>query len=658
MEKLRKFVRWMLIDPDRPDIALAQYDELKLQIPALYALLMVNAVAVAYTHFDVAPLYLTVGVLVPMLVLTTGRMLSWLRAGRITLEADEAIAKMRRTVLLGSLMAVIYISWSLALDGYGGPLERGHVALFIAITVIGCIFCLMHLPQAAIMVMVIVTIPFMVYYISLNEDVFVAIALNIFLVCLVVLQVLLNGYRGFSKLVETQKETERLNLENARLAQTDALTGLPNRRYFFRRLDQEIGERSAAGSGFTIGVLDLDRFKPVNDTYGHKLGDQLLQAVGERLAKHCGADLDVCRLGGDEFGFLFFGPQHRTAQIGQALCDSFHAPFRIGDITVSVGASCGVAQFPDAGTSAHVLFDRADYALYASKSDARGRVTVYSSDHEAIIDASRAIETAFQGADLEEEFELHYQPIVSMSGREIIGFEALARWTSPVLGSVPPDTFVPIAERIGLIEKLTACLFRKAVADIGRVPDHLGLSFNLSAQDISSPKSVEALIAIIEASAIAPRRITFELTETAVIDSFDAAKSGLERLRTAGMALALDDFGTGYSSLGYLHRLPIDRIKVNKSFVTSLHEPSARGIVISILNLCRTMHLSCVAEGIETEDQVAALRELGCELAQGYHYGRPAPLKDVLEGLGKTGLIAGQTLQPLPDPGPVPARTN
>jgi len=651
MEKIRAFITWLMIDPSRPDIAQAQYNELKTQIPSLYALLMVNAVAVSYTHFDVAPTYLTVGILAPILLLTSVRLAAWIRARNTVLGPEAAIRKMRQTVVLGSIIAAIYITWSLSLDGYGGPAERGHVALFIAITVIGCIFCLMHLPQAALMVMLIVTVPYLVHYIGQNQDVYIAIALNIFLVCLVILQVLFNGYNGFCKLIQSQsdlaakqKETERLNAENARLAQTDALTSLPNRRYFFKRLEELIAEVKDSGEEFAVGIIDLDRFKPINDTYGHQFGDQLLMEVGDRITSLGLETLEVCRLGGDEFGFFFRGNLDEAAATGQMLCERISEPYRIGDLQVSVGASCGIALYPDAGRTAHTLFDRSDYALYHSKTNSRGRTTVYSTEHEARIRSERAIESALQNADYEAEFRVFFQPMVQLPERVVVGFEALARWDNPVLGRVSPDQFIPIAERSGLIHRLTIALFRKSVAQMKSLPRGLTLSFNLSAHDITNADTVDALVEIIRNNDINPQLVTFEITETSVIDSYEAAETYLRTLRAAGVKLALDDFGTGYSSLGYLHRLPIDCVKVDRSFVAGIKEPVASGVVTSILNLCRSMQISCVVEGVEESDQLAVLEAMQCRLVQGFFFSAPLPFEDICDNVRTGTGIAGLPL--------------
>ena len=256
MGKLTAILKWLRVDGTEPDIALAQFAEHQRQIPFLYALLIVNACAVAYTHYGLAPDRLIAPILVMVLTCAL-RLVIWLRRRRVTVEAPEAIAHLRQAIVLTALLAVAFVTWSLCLDGYGGPYERGHVAMFIAITVLGCIFCLMHLPQAALVATVIVTIPYLVYYLSMGNTVFFAIAVNIFLVTAVMLKVLFNSYRGFTTLVRSRAEMRRLSDENARLAHTDSLTGLPNRRYFFARLESQIETAAATGARFAVGVLDL-----------------------------------------------------------------------------------------------------------------------------------------------------------------------------------------------------------------------------------------------------------------------------------------------------------------------------------------------------------------------------------------------------------------
>jgi predicted signal transduction protein with EAL and GGDEF domain len=283
--------------------------------------------------------------------------------------------------------------------------------------------------------------------------------------------------------------------------------------------------------------------------------------------------------------------------------------------------------FPDAGRTPHELFDRSDYALYNSKQEKRGTVTLYSANHEARIRSERAIENALTNADLEAEMEIVLQPIFRLSDESIVAFEALARWRSPSMGSIPPDRFIPIAERSGMIHRLTLILFAKSIQSLSGMPDHIGLSFNLSANDITSDRTVLSLITAIRQSRIDPKRITFEITETAVVRNYDHAEKSMRLLRTFGSSLALDDFGTGYSSLGYLHRLPIDRVKVDRSFVSDLPR-TGNSIVGSILALCEKMDMECIVEGVEEETQLRALRLLGCQYAQGFLLGRPMSVED------------------------------
>ncbi len=643
MNTIRNFLAWLTIDPDKPDIAIAQYKELQRQVPLLYALLIVNAVAVAYTHADSAPTYMTIGILVPLVLICVIRLFVWLKRRSRVIDAAEAIQQLRKTIVLAGVISTFYIAWSLALDGYGNDLARGHVALFIAVTVIGCIFCLMHLPQAALLVMTAVTLPYMFYYLG-QGHVFVAMAMNIFLVCAVMIQVLLNGYSGFTKLInsrlalaEKQRETEQLNKENERLAHTDALTGLPNRRYFFARLNDQVKAGHEEQDRFAVGVIDLDRFKPVNDTYGHKTGDLLLAQVGERLEQLRDASLEVARLGGDEFGFIATGLTDNVEQIGQRICEQLSQPYRLGDMLVSIGCSCGLATFPEAGQTSHDLFDRSDYALYHSKSERRGQTTLYSKTHENSIRSDRAVESALQSADMDIEFQVHFQPIIDIEAGTLTCVEALARWNSKELGPVAPDQFIPIAERSGLMRRLTTRLFKMALKELASLDDRLQLSFNLSAHDVSCQETIIELTALCHTHGITPSRITFEITETAVFQSIEDAQASLNLLRIAGFKLALDDFGTGYSSLGYLHRLPIDKVKIDRSFVANLEQSGAEGIVTSIIALCHSMHLECIVEGVETESQIALLRKLDCQYIQGYVIARPMPVGDLTSWMQTSG---------------------
>ncbi|WP_062115875.1 putative bifunctional diguanylate cyclase/phosphodiesterase [Aureimonas sp. AU40] len=628
---VRKHLREMSFGVSDLLVAKPQLDELSRQVPLLYVLLSVNSLAVAYSLSDSAPFWLTTLMPVLLVVVCTCRVFLWMRRPTPP-DAASARRALNRITVIAAILALAFVTWALALYSYGVREERAHIAVFMAVTMIGCIFCLMHLPQAALAVTAVVTIPYIAYSLYEKNTVFAGIAFNTLLVMLVMIRVLMNNFRGFRELVNSKEEMARLGRENLILANTDNLTGLSNRRLFFAELARML-EGAENTQGFVaVGLLDLDRFKPINDTHGHGVGDRLLEAVAQRLSQVQWEvpDLVVSRLGGDEFAFV--GPlDKRSAEaVGVRLCEALAQPFELDDLVLTLGASCGVALSTDASGSAQELFNRADYALYQSKKNSRGQVCLYTLDHEREIRSEEALERALSTADLEAEMQLHFQPVVHFDTGAVQFVEALARWNSPVLGPVRPDLFIAAAERMGLIHDLTLVLFRKAVAALGQLPECVNLSFNLSAQDVTNPPTVLNLVSIVRQSGVDPRRIMLELTETAVMRDFRQADQSVTLLRSLGMGIALDDFGTGYSSLSYLHRLPIDKIKIDRSFVHALQDQSGHDLLRSILMLCQSMTLECVVEGVETVEQLATLRELGARAFQGYLFAKPMPMDALL----------------------------
>jgi diguanylate cyclase (GGDEF)-like protein len=628
----KKLLSWLAISQE-PNIVLAQYGELKRQVPLLYTLLVLNACAVTYTHHSYAPSWATIGFLGGLIGTCSWRIVWWLRAPQAdAVTVEVARAQLVRTTVLAGVLGAVFLAWSFLMNQYGGIAQQAHVALFIAATVIGCIFCLSHLPSAAMLVTTIVTLPYCLYYIWRGDPVFTAMALNIALVTGVMVRVLLNGFDGFTNMVRSkaelvlkQEETQLLNAENAHLAHTDMLTGLPNRRHFFNRFEKWLDTASRNHGQMAVGVLDLDRFKAINDTYGHAWGDRLLVEVGGRLAEFSQEGVSLARLGGDEFGVLFTEPLDDVRSAGQAICDAISRPFVIEGQTVIIGCSAGVAIYPHAGQTVHELFDRADFAAYHMKTNHRGGCALFSFEHENIIRSELTIETALLSADLQAELHVCYQPIISTQTHDVLSVEALGRWTSPSIGRVPPDRFIVAAEKLNIINDVTLALFGKALHEFGAMPESLRLSFNLSAKDIISPETLERIRQLIDESGIDPKRITFELTETALMRDFDAAVRGIQSLRALGARFALDDFGVGYSSLGHLRRLPFDKVKLDRSFIENMDEPSGRNVLSGVLALCRTLELDCVAEGVETETQLQWLTTLGCQRVQGYFFAKPMP---------------------------------
>ncbi|WP_279477751.1 bifunctional diguanylate cyclase/phosphodiesterase [Aureimonas sp. SK2] len=622
---LRAF-QWLTLSSVDPDVAAKQFDELRSQVPLLYALLSVNAMALGYTHMGVAPAWMSVWVPGALAAVSGIRAVTWLRYDPLDFDRAAVLRILRRTILLGCLLSVAYIVWALGLTRFGGPDERAHVAMFVGITVIGCIFCLSHLPQGAILVAASTTVPYFFYYLVLSPSpVYIAIALNILLVSLVALRVLLNGFSAFAKLVRSQTEMDRLNREVTVLAHTDMLTGLPNRRLFFSEVEARLAGRTAASPPLAFGVIDLDRFKAANDTFGHIIGDRILTEVGQRLTAEFSRTESVARVGGDEFAFLIEADGETAMRRLDELCRRLSEPYCRDDVSVSIGASCGVALADIPNEMTDSLYERADYALYQSKSARRGQPTLYSAAHEAAVRSDRAIEAALQGADLDSELCVHLQPVIDARTHRVSAVEALARWSSPTLGAISPAVFIPVAERAGLVHRLTVKLFEKTLEGAARLPETVSICFNLSAHDLTSPGTILSLVSRLRQSGIAPARIVFELTETAMLRDFAAARESLGLLNAMGAQVAIDDFGTGHASLSYLRELPIGRVKIDRSFVSGDNALARRDLLGAIIAMCRSLDLPCIAEGVETEEQREFLRSAGCDALQGYLIARPMP---------------------------------
>lgn len=630
----------LTIESGNPELVQAQLVAFTKQVPLLYFMLVTNTVALTVTHFNAAPLYLTLYIPSALYAISLARLIHWWFSRNRRYTHDEAVGRLRSTYRLTALLGAGFCAWSLSLFSYGDAYQQSHVAFYIANTVIGCIFCLMHLRAAALALTAIVLGPFTVFFAASGNPVFTALALNVALVTVAMVFILLTYYRDFGALIQSQKEltvrqaeTQRLSDENHRLANLDSLTNLPNRRQFRAELERRISEAETNGTGLALGLIDLDGFKPVNDTFGHGIGDKLLVEVGERLSSFPGRGVFPARLGGDEFGIIFEGTPcpDRLRLLGEEICTALQEPYIFNGQTPRVSGSLGIAILGDAGITADRLFDRADFALYLAKQNFRGTTVVFSAEHEAEINEQGRVQQALRAADFESEMHLVFQPMVDADTNGISAYEALARWESPALGPVPPGVFIRAAERAGIIGRLTEVLMRKALEAAQTWPAHIRLSINLSTRDVVSNKTVDALLDIIADSGVDPKRLDVEVTETAVMRNFALAADNIRRFADHGIGIALDDFGTGHSSLSYVHKLPLTKIKIDRGFIVDITTNDlSRSIVKTIVDLSRNIGCVCVVEGMETHEQVAALRALGCRMMQGYYFARPQKLEDTL----------------------------
>ena len=439
--------------------------------------------------------------------------------------------------------------------------------------------------------------------------------------------------------IETLREAvvERENLRQVRevakqmehLAHHDALTGLPNRAFFGKLLDEAIEVNAATGGAFSLMLLDLDRFKAVNDTLGHAVGDALLVAAGERVAMLLGSGDIVARLGGDEFAVLQRtdrDPVPAADRLAEEIISALSTPFTVLGNRVSIGASIGIAYAPAHGSAAGTLLKKADIALYCSKAAGRSNHHVFRDGMVMGTTNRYALERDLETALEHGHFELHYQPIVEMAGARKIGCEALLRWHHPHHGLVSPDRFIPLAEETGQIVAIGEWVLRRACQDALRMPPGTVIAVNVSAAQVHDPKFLEVLRKALADTGLPPSRLELEVTETRML-SDDVAATILAEIDAMGVGVVLDDFGTGYATLSYLNKFPIRKIKIDRSFVDGLEaHADNRALVGGIVQLARSLGIQTTAEGVETSLQMELLRLAGCDFAQGYHIGRPAPL--------------------------------
>ena len=443
----------------------------------------------------------------------------------------------------------------------------------------------------------------------------------------------------FDDVTESRLVEERMT----HLAHHDTLTGLPNRSMFRERLDNALEDSAAAP--LAIFSLDLDRFKAVNDTWGHPAGDWLLKSVADRLQRCLRNETDVvARFGGDEFVIIqfHFKGLAEVEKLAKRIVEVIAKPFRDKNREMHVGITLGIAVFPDDGKDADTLLKNADTALYRAKSEGRNLYRFFEPGMDATVQARRALEADLDTALPRQEFDLDFQPIMNIESREIVGAEALMRWHSPTRGTVAPDNFIAVAEETGLIVPLGEWALRKACATAASWPPGLRIAVNVSAVQLKSGGFARSVISALAFSGVPASRLELEITETVLMDESETVLRTLRQLRGLGIRIALDDFGTGYSSLGYLRRFPVDKIKIDRSFIRDIHNRDTAAIVRTIIGLGAELGITVTAEGVETEMQLDMLRDNGCVEAQGYLIGVPSKAGDI-QRLLKSRALHSQT---------------
>ena len=637
VRSLARFAKLLLTVPtDDIELVRAQFKAFSKQIPLLYFILATNTAAVMLTYVHLGPVWLSLYAPGALCVICLLRGVKWWRIGRSPVADADAIRHMRMTNKLAFAMAVAFSVWGMSLFPYGDAYAKGQIVFFLALTMISCIFCLMHLRSAALTVCLVGIVPFSVYFFFGDGGHFRAASVNLALVGVGMIAILTVYYRDFANLVasrraliDKQAETQRLSDENLRLANIDSLSGLSNRRALMSKLNEMQHAERRGDDPTAVVFIDLDGFKDVNDTYGHETGDQLIMRVAENLQEMLPARAMLARLGGDEFAVLLSSP--RAAEEAQAFATAFvellRQPVRIRERTIQVGASVGISCAGPDGCSAQELFRRADTALYYVKANGKSGVKLYSADLDRERQRAQELEEQIRRGLAGGEFEVYYQPIVDAESQRVVSLEALLRWPRRPEGQIGPDKFISVAESSGLIHPLGLFALRRACEELAAFPA-LRLNVNISPAQFRDPAFETKVGEVLNETGFPAARLELELTEGYLIDHPQRAAMAISSLKGMGIGVALDDFGTGYTSIAYLQEYGFSQIKIDKSLVARVGRDKKAGVLIAgSVYLANGLDMEVTAEGVETPEQEQLLRASGCRYLQGYLFCEPLPMR-------------------------------
>ncbi len=753
---------FMSVPKGNPELLKAQYRAFSRQLPLMYFILLSSTWAAAATYMAIAPFWLTTGIPALLTLVCVVRVLHWRKSRHVDPTPEEALRALRKVNYLACGIAVAFTAWSFLLFPYGDAYARSHLAFYMAITVISCIFSLMHLRSAALIVALIVNGAFIAFFAATGQPTFIATSINIALVSIGMLVVLNINYRTFARMVNTQTEARRKQEEQSRLlrmidnmpvavmtidpdslaityvnetsknlirsvehlmpikaddligssidvfhknpehqrrilsdpanlpfhgrmnlgpevldvkvaaimaddgsylgpmltwalvtqeveaerrihqlAHYDTLTGLANRVTFGERMETTI---IAPGDGPGLLFIDLDGFKLVNDTRGHRVGDELLRQVAERLHATCDDPaMTIGRLGGDEFAVLVpHGRIRALEQLSAGIIETLSAPYALEHSrNIQIGASIGIAIAPSHGNTGESLLARADMALYAAKAAGKGTWRVFSEDMESRIQERMRLQAKLrESLQTREGLFVFYQPIIDVHTKKVTAREALIRWHHPERGWISPAEFIPVAEQSGLIDQIGDFVLDTACRDAAEWEDGARVAVNVSAAQLGKGTIANTVLDALTRAGLSPERLEVEVTETAMLHDEHGGIGDLRRLRDMGVRVALDDFGTGYSSLTHLRAFPFDKIKIDGSFVRdAIQRPESAAVVGAIADLGKRLGVTTVAEGVETEAHLHRVLEEGCDEVQGFFYGRPEPSRkdeELIRSLNQT----------------------
>jgi len=629
---MRSLIKSLRFQNKSDDLVRERFQTLATQIPTMYLVVLLNTFFLGHVMANSVGYAMAYRVPEGLMVVMCARIIVWSRRRRRS--RDVTIAQMQRamrgTVVVAAFIALVLSIWTILLLDHAARVQQSYIPLFASLSTVSCAACLLSIPLAAYVVLIGATLPISIALILTGDLALATMALNLLIMAPLMLGMVARQFRQLKRVVESRSEIEVERAKVGELAYRDPLTSLPNRRAFLQEL--EVSYSGGSEPDLAVAMIDLDRFKMINDTYGHHIGDGLLIEAARRLREGCAEHDLVARLGGDEFAVLLRdvgGVEIAEARIA-AISGCFDDPFILGTQTFQLSASIGIAHRSSNSGDASGLLNRADIALFEAKQQGQV-ISVFRPLMEERLRRRLQIERALSNSTECALIELHYQPVFETMTSDISGFEALARWTHPILGIVSPTEFVSVAEQCGMTDRLTAQLFVMALDAATLWPTAYGLSFNLSAAELTSPGVAQMLLLIMKNRDFDPRRLSIEVTETALLRDFENAREALSVLRQSGIRILLDDFGAGYASIGYLREIQFDGIKLDGSLIAHITEDAiARQLLVGVLQLCRAIGLPVTAEMVENKLQWEILRSLRVEKLQGFYLARPKQLNEIL----------------------------